>query len=245
MSSLPEIDDALSEFFEDSLITKVIRVVKSGKEGTVYCCEASPRTGHELLAAKVYRSREHRMFHNNAVYEEGRWVGDRRIRRAMANKSRVGRVVQADNWVTHEFETLKFLHGVGAIVPEPISRNGQTILMGYVGDRDRAAPLLQHAEMTNREAESVFRELLGQIELWLSFGWIHADLSPFNILFWDGRPTVIDFPQAVTPESNGNARALLTRDLTNICRFFARFGIDADPDRIAFDLWRRYRTVNW
>jgi RIO kinase 1 len=235
------IEDALTEFFEDDLITDVIRVLKSGKEGTVYCCRASPRTGHELLAAKVYRPREHRLFHNNAVYQEGRWIPDKRLRRAVATKSRVGREVQADTWVAHEYQTLQLLHGAGAAVPRPFARSGQALLMTYVGDLDAPAPLLQHADLSTNEAEPLFRRLLHEIELWLSCGRVHADLSPFNILYWEGEPTVIDFPQAVDPDTNANARELLIRDIANLSRFFARFGIRADAEALAGGLWRRLR----
>lgn len=238
-------DDALSEFFEDNLITGVIREVKSGKEGTVLCCRAAARTGRELLAAKIYRSTEHRMFHNSAVYREGRYVADRRIRRAIANKSRAGRAYEAHSWVNEEFDTLRLLHGAGAAVPEPVSRTGQAILMSYVGDIDAPAPPLQHAEIAPEEADQLFRRLLREVELWLACGRVHADLSAFNILIWEGAPTVIDFPQAVDPEVNGNARALLARDLANLCRFFARYGIRADPDSLADGMWRRQGPRLW
>lgn len=238
-------EDALTVFFEDDWITDVVQVLKSGKEGTVYCCRAAPRTGQELLAAKVYRPREHRLFHNNAVYLEGRWIGDRRLRRAVANKSRVGRVVQADTWVTHEYQTLQLLHGAGAAVPQPFARSGQALLMTYVGDLDAPAPLLQHAEVPAAAAEPLFRQLLREIELWVACGRVHADLSPFNILYWEGKPTVIDFPQAVDPETNPQARALLTRDLANLCRFFARYGVRADPEVLTSGLWRRLRLREW
>jgi RIO kinase 1 len=243
-SASPEYE-VLTEFFEDDLITEVIRVVKSGKEGTVYCCRAAERTGEELLAAKVYRPPEHRLFHNSAVYQEGRWMPDKRLRRAMANKSRAGRSVQADTWVGHEYRTLRMLHDAGAAVPRPFARSGQALLMSYVGDLDAPAPLLQHADIRPADAEPLFRRLLQEIELWLSCGRVHADLSAFNILYWDDQPTVIDFPQAVDPEENMNARELLTRDIANLCRFFARFGIRADAETLASGLWRQIRWREW
>ena len=49
--------DVLEPFFDEGWITEVIRPVKSGKEATVYLCRAGDRTGEELVAAKVYRSR--------------------------------------------------------------------------------------------------------------------------------------------------------------------------------------------
>jgi len=158
----------------------------------------------------------------------------------VANKSRVGREVQAGGWVGHEYETLQLLHGAGAAVPEPLARSGQSLVMAYVGDAETPAPLLQHAAVPAREAGQLFRRLLGEIELWLACGRVHADLSPFNILLWQGEPTVIDFPQSVDPETNPNARELLTRDIANVCRFFTRFGVRADAEGIAASLWYRY-----
>src|SRR5579872_5090423 len=66
--------EALEHFFTEGLITGVLHVVKSGKEATVYCCQAHPSTGVELLAAKVYRSRNNRGFKNDAIYQEGRRI---------------------------------------------------------------------------------------------------------------------------------------------------------------------------
>ena len=43
---------ALDAFYNKGLITCVLYEVKSGKEATVYCCQAHPSTGVERLAAK-------------------------------------------------------------------------------------------------------------------------------------------------------------------------------------------------
>jgi RIO kinase 1 len=69
---------------------------------------------------------------------------------------------------------------------------------------------------------------------------VHADLSPFNVLYHEGRATVIDFPQAVDARTNRNSYELLRRDLHNLTQHFARYGVTADPDLLANDLWRRY-----
>src|SRR5205085_2875909 len=125
---------ALESFFAEGLITKVLYAVKSGKEATVYCCEAHPSTGVELLAAKVYRSRNTRGFKNDAIYQEGRVILDRHARRAVQNKSRFGREVQFAMWVNYEFEALKALHEARADIPRPLARNESAILMEYLGD---------------------------------------------------------------------------------------------------------------
>src|SRR5215207_9293034 len=83
----------LESFFADGLITRVLYTVKSGKEATVYCCEAVDGVGERLLAAKVYRPREHRNFRNDAVYQAGRAHGKHREQRAFEKKTRFGREV--------------------------------------------------------------------------------------------------------------------------------------------------------
>lgn len=230
----------LTEFMIDGWVSEVVQVLSSGKEGTVYCCTAGARADRELVAVKVYRPREHRTFRNDAVYQQGRWIPDKRLRKAAASKSRLGRQVQAAGWVGNEYETLQRLHGAGAAVPEPLAQSGQSLVMAYIGDAEAPAPLLQHAGVTPAQADRLFRRLLREIELWLACGRVHADLSPFNILIWRGEPTVIDFPQSVDPETNANARELLARDIANVCRFFARLGVRADAAGIAAGLWYRY-----
>jgi RIO kinase 1 len=66
---------------------------------------------------------------------------------------------------------------------------------------------------------------------------IHGDLSPYNVLVWEGRITVIDLPQAVDPKKNRHAEALLARDVQRICDHFARLGVVRDAKRTSSQLW--------
>lgn len=230
----------LETFFADGLIADVLHVVKSGKEATVLCCAAGPSAGAELLAAKVYRSRQHRSFRNDAVYQEGRVITESRARRAFKNKSRKGREVQSAGWIHAEWETLELLHAAGAAVPRPYAEGGSAILMEYVGDAGGPAPPLHAVSLEREEAHRLFERLTHDIELWLGCDRIHADLSAYNILYREGALTVIDFPQAVDPRTNPNALPLLERDLENVCAYFARQGVRADPQRIARHMWGRF-----
>lgn len=74
-------EPTLDMFFREGWITDVSRQVKSGKEATVYCCQATPATGLPVLAAKVYRDRQDRTFRNDAFYREGRYIADKRLRK--------------------------------------------------------------------------------------------------------------------------------------------------------------------
>ena len=237
------VQTAIDTFFTEGLITEVLYTVKSGKEATVYCCQAHPSTGEKLLAAKVYRSRNNRGFKNDAVYQEGRVILEGHVRRAVQNKSRFGREVQFAMWVNYEFEALKALYKEGADIPQPLARTESAILMEYLGDHQQAAPALQFVELSKDEVRPVFERLMRNIELWLAHNYIHADLSAYNVLYWQGQVSIIDFPQAVDPRFNHNAFALLTRDIENICHYVARYGLQRDGQRIAERLWRKFKNA--
>lgn len=233
----------LETFFDEGYISEVLYMVKSGKEATVYCCQAGPAldTTDELVAAKIYRDRKNRSFKNDAVYQEGRMRQEKRERRAMNSKTEFGRSVQAGMWVGHEFATMKALYKAGAAIPRPLVSASSALVMEYLGDSQQAAPLLQGADFPQAEALSLFNQIMENIRLWLSVNYIHGDLSAYNIIYWEGTIKVIDFPQAVDPRFNSNALALLTRDIENISRFFSRFGVENQPQRLVDSLWTRFR----
>lgn len=234
-------DQSLLEvFFEEGLITDVLNVVKSGKEATVYCCQAHPSTETEFLAAKVYRERQNRSFQNDAIYQAGRVILDKRLQRAFNKKTRKGREVQFTSWIEHEFQTLNLLYAAGADVPKPFACSNSAILMEYVGDEQQPAPILNKVSLAPTEAELLFEQLLSNVELWLGCDRIHGDLSAFNILYWQGSVKIIDFPQSVDPHLNPNAFSLLVQDLENLCKYWAKYGVQANSLEIAEELWRRF-----
>src|SRR4051794_17237749 len=95
----------LESFLDDSLITEVLEVVKGGKEATVFRCRAAPSTRANYFAAKVYRPMERRNFRNDAIYQQGRVIVNRRTRVAFEKGTAFGREVQQGRWVGTEFAT--------------------------------------------------------------------------------------------------------------------------------------------
>jgi len=230
----------LEPFLDSSLILEVLEVVRGGKEATVFRCRAAPSTGQKFFAAKVYRPMERRNFRNDSVYQAGRVILSSRGRRAYQNRSDFGREVQQGLWVAAEFETQRALYEAGAEVPRPWKCIGGVILMEWIGS-DVPAPQLRHAKPSRDEAHAMHQTLLANIELMLRHNVIHADLSPFNVLYLgEGRAKIIDFPQAVDARTSPNAMMLLHRDVENVCRFFEKFGVKSNPYRIASDLWQRF-----
>ena len=242
-------------FFDLTLIGNEFYPIKTGKEATVYVCEAGPAIDAGVVAAKVYHTGNVRSFQNDAAYREGRFVGDSRLRRAMAKKTRAGRKASLADWVAREYEVLGLLHRLGADVPEPLAFAGGeamtagfqeggfspgAILMEYVGDESGPAPLLKDVKLDTAAAQAAFDQVLRNVELFLENHVVHGDLSPYNVLYGEGGITVIDFPQSVDARVNGGSEAFLTRDVTRVCDHFAKLGVDADGRSVASDLWWRY-----
>ncbi len=239
---------SLGHFYQEDLISDVLHVVKSGKEATVYCCAAGPAAGVDYVAAKVYRPRMFRSLSNDAIYREsrsqhdqdGRIVRDDRRGRGAGKKSGRTRSSEVSSWIDFEYRTQQLLYGAGAVVPQPLSQIGNAVLMEYVGDVDEPASHLQQVRVPRDEAPRLFRNLMRDIELFLAHDRIHGDLSAYNILYWQGNVTIIDFAQAVDPRHNPEVYPLLERDIERVCGYFARFGVTSDPHALAARLWSRY-----
>jgi RIO kinase 1 len=241
---------SLQSFYDEGLITDVLSLVKGGKEASVYLCEAHPATGLGLVAAKVYRPRMFRNLRNDAMYRQGREVLTSQgrpagkqagtIARAIRNKTVFGQEAAHTSWLMHEYTALEQLHGVGAAVPRAIGASDNAILMTYHGDERMAAPTLNTVDLEPDEAETLFQEVLRNVDLMLQHNLIHGDLSAYNILYWAGEITLIDFPQVVSLRTNERARPILQRDIRRTCEYFAQQGVASDPAAIAVQFWHRY-----
>lgn len=239
--------DYLGPLYEDHYIVDVLRQVKGGKEATVYCCLAHPRMQAQHLAAKVYRPKIFRTLKNDADYRQGRTMKDeenqvlrgRREKLAIKKKSDFGQHLLHDAWLANEYAFLQSLHAAGVDVPKPIAQSGNTILMEYLGEAAMPAPPLHAVRLERDQAHELFDRVIHNVELMLRHNCVHADLSAFNILYWDGEIRIIDLPQAVDPYVNPKAYQMFERDITRVCQYFQRYRIDANPRQLAREIWKR------
>lgn len=240
----------LLRFYQGKVISRVLRRVKGGKEANVYCCAAHPDTGLKYIAAKIYRPRMLRALRNDAQYREGRPVlnhdgsvvgaRDWRLHKAIAQGSATGREAAQVSWLEYEYQTMQRLFKAGADVPRPLRSGEYAILMEYLGEPNVAAPTLNLVDLDPDEAPRLFARLLRNVELMLSQQVVHGDFSAYNVLYWEGAVKIIDFPQVVDPAQNPDAQFLFRRDVERLCQYFARYGIDSHPSRLAREMWVRH-----
>lgn len=243
------LEDSLRNFYVHRWFNDVLHMVKGGKEASVYVCEGNETTGLDLIAAKVYRPRMFRNLKNDWVYREGRAnldesgneVTNRGMLHAMRKRTEYGRELLHTSWLEHEYKTLELLYQAGADVPKPLATDSNAILMSYYGDEVMGAPTLNDVDLTAGETRALYERVIHNIDLMLSCGRIHADLSAFNILYWEGEIVLIDFPQSIQPNENRGAYRIFERDVYRVCEYFQRQGVKNNPRKLAADLWEKHQ----
>jgi RIO kinase 1 len=216
-------------------------VLKTGKEADVFVLERAvpgpDGPGRSvLMAAKRYRSEEHRTFHRSSVYTEGRRTRNTRDARALAKNTAHGKAVAAGQWAWAEWEAMKRFWAAGVPVPYPVQIDGTEILMELVTVDDEVAPRLAQTRPDRRLLASWFDQLREAMAVLASLGIAHGDLSAYNVLAAGERVVVIDLPQAVDLVGNPSGLDFLMRDCHNVCAWFASRGLEVDEHALFADL---------
>ncbi len=208
-------------------------LLRTGKEADVHLVERTLGDRACLLAVKRYRGAEHRMFHRDAGYVEGRTVRRSRENRAMAHRTSFGRELLAGQWAAAEFAALQRLWTEdgqdGVRVPYPVARQGTELVMEFIGEPDGTpAPRLSQLRPTGEELADLWRQVLEAMFALAGLGLTHGDLSPYNLLVHRGRLVVIDLPQVVDVVVNPQGPDYLARDVQVVCRWFTARGLTGD-----------------
>lgn len=240
-------DPTLAALSDLGHLHELLGELKSGKEATVYL----GRGPQGLCAVKLYKELITRSFKNDAVYREGRFIGDARIEKAIRQRSATGVNAQQAIWVMHEYAQLWALHGAGLPVPRPLigpgvkdcAASGRAVVMEFIGGEDDPAPRLSDARLTPEEARSAWDQSLNILARLLSLKLAHGDYSTYNLLWWEDRVIVIDVPQVVRQDESPHFGALFERDVRSLCQSFARLGVREDAAQTSHEVRKRARKL--
>jgi RIO kinase 1 len=205
------LDTLRADAVESGLVDKVVSILATGKEADVYV----GLWKNVPLGLKVYRL--HRTPHK---------------KKSMIGYSmdRVGQIA------ANEFTILEKAYRAGIPVPTPARRVDNMFTMRFLGDASGAARLLKDIEIEN--PRDIAEQTMNIIQNLLLNGFlIHGDLSEYNLLLYQERVYVIDFPQAIDLSSRvnrqlrfENAKPLLLRDIENVVHYFDRYDVEIDTD---------------
>lgn len=208
MNHLP--NNIRSEWIKKYPSFKVISAIKSGKEADVWLVQVKDVN----YALKVYDPKV--QMSTTGQYTEGQWINESSLRKAVKQKTKVGRELQQKLWTKREYYLLKKLFKKGAIVPRVFDFTDSAILMQYLGDETSFAPRLIDIKLTDSERGKAIAIIEENVKLFLDNGIVHGDLSAYNILWWDKKPWIIDFPQAVDIRHNINWKQFYERDVQSV-----------------------------
>ena len=214
-------------------------ILKTGKEADVFLLErAVPDDPAQrvVMAAKRYRSEEHRTFHRSSAYTEGRRTRRSRDARAVAKKTAHGRAVAAGQWAWAEWETLRRFWSAGVPVPYPVQIDGTEILMELIEVDGAPAPRLAQTRPGRDLLGCYYEQLRGAMAELARQGVAHGDLSPYNVLAAGERLVIIDVPQAVDIVANPSGMDFLMRDCHNVTSWFAARGLAVDEHELFSEL---------
>jgi len=196
-------------------------VVSTGKEAVVFGATIGEVEGVEEstpCAVKVFKTRilEFKT-REKYIRDDHRFTGRLSKTNAMTNLML---------WAEKEFRNLHRIHRVGLPCPEPFYMRKNVIAMSFIGHNNtEPAPQLKNVELSSHQWQKVYEQTLDIVRGMLhKCHLVHADLSEYNLLYYENQVHVIDFAQSVDI-THGNAFSYLYRDLCTIVNFFKRKGV--------------------
>ena len=217
-------------------------ILKTGKEADVHVVRRWVPDGTDapardvLMAAKRYRTADHRLFHRDAGYLEGRRVRRSREMRAMSRRTEFGKELLAGPWALAEFSALQELWSLDLPVPYPVQLSEREMLMEFIGTDGVAAPRLAGARVEGLPLAMLFDQAREVLTRLARHGWAHGDLSAYNILLHGERLVFIDWPQIVDIIGNPQGFDFLRRDVHNLSTWFTSKGYAVDEEEVFGDL---------
>jgi RIO kinase 1 len=206
----------LGKLISDKIIDHVDFPISTGKEANLFRATTPER---EFVAIKIYRTST-MTFKHIASYIEG----DPRFAYGYKNRRDI-----IEEWAKKEFKNLDLLHRSHVRGPAPLKRLHNILVMEYIGDEHKAAPMLKDVLLKN--PQKIFDEIMMFITRMYKVKLVHADLSAFNILMFQQKPYIIDVGQAVLLE-HPSSLEFLKRDIHNIVHYFKKYGIKSDEREI-------------
>ncbi len=130
-------------------------------------------------------------------------------------------------WAQREYRNLLIANEAGASVPVPYAVKDNVLVMQMIGEKNSPAPRLKDAAPKN--PKKFAKNLLRDVKLFYARGFVHGDLSEYNILNFKDRPFMIDLSHGTKIDSP-NANELLARDIKNLKKYFGRFDVGIEDN---------------
>lgn len=209
------------------------------------CKHSSPHRALSFVSSLVFKDRD-------------RYVsGEYRFRNGYA-KSNPRKMVKL--WAEKETRNLRRLHAAGIPCPNPLLLRLHVLVMDFFGRDGVAAPRLKDAGLSGSKLAAAYDEVVRLMrQMFVRCRLVHADLSEYNMLHWQGHVVIIDVSQSVETDhpraleflrmvsSSGGCvlqhvvetclvlPIVWDQDCQNVSDFFRRGGVPVMTPRELFD----------
>ncbi|MFB6299467.1 MAG: serine/threonine-protein kinase RIO2 [Halobacteriales archaeon] len=122
-----------------------------------------------------------------------------------------------------EYEALEALYP-DVSVPQPVDHNRHAIVMEKLEGVE-----LARSKLPDEQVIPVLDMILEELATAYDSGYVHADMSEYNVWIDDSGVTIFDWPQTVETD-HPNAEEFLERDIENLIGYFARKYPSEVPD---------------
>jgi RIO kinase 1 len=213
---------SIEKLISDKVIDHIDFPISTGKEGNVFRAVTPQK---EYVAIKIYRTSTLTFKHISQYI-----TGDPRFESYQKKNRR--EVINL--WTKKEFINLEKLLSAGIKAPRPITKKNNILVMEYLGNYQKSAPLMKDVKLEN--PDEIFLILINYIKkMHDKIRLVHSDMSPYNILIHNKEPYIIDLGQAVLLD-HPNAKEFLKRDIQNIVSYFKKYKILSDENQILNDI---------
>ncbi len=204
----------LSKFIKRRVFESLDYPVSTGKEADVF--HATTVDGRNL-AVKIFRIETSNFRHMDQYLRS-----DPRFKGITDNKFDV-----VNAWTRKEFKNLLIMEMAGVKCPHPIISADNVLVMEFLGDQGMAYSTLFQtgSEAPVEDCKAIFDDIKRMYQA----GFVHADLSEYNIMMTDKGPYIIDAGQGVVTK-HPKALEFLRRDIDNIVRYFRKYDLGLDTE---------------
>lgn len=212
----------LYKLINNQILEQVNGIISTGKEALILHANSDASyTGDLLLprecAIKIFKTTL------NEFKQRDRYIKD--DYRFKDRFSKQNNRVIINMWAEKEMHNMMRMQKVGINCPDVVILKKHILVMSFIGKDHLAAPKLKDARLSDAELSVAYEEVVDMMyKMYNEAKLVHADLSEYNILWYDGKCWFIDVAQSVEP-GHPSALEFLMRDCDNIISFFTRRGL--------------------
>ena len=204
---------ALHALVQKNIISQLGPMLGKGKESDVYSCLDEKKNIYALKIYRIGRTSFKNIKNLRNIIGERLHTSWLYIDRLAAKK---------------EYDALIKIYPLGMNTPKPIGYNRHIIVMEYL----RGKELAEYKRID--DPAYIFNKIINEMKfIYQKAHIIHGDLGEFNVVIDEqGNILIIDWLQSV-PSDHPNAKAILRKDIENICFYFKRkYNVESDVDEI-------------